>query len=72
MKSSGELMIDTTLFAQSLPGGGGELGATVADYGGREAEDGNPMNQESLPYSLGGDVGDGNCHREPGRAVNDS
>ena len=30
------------------------------------------MNQESPPYSLSGNVGDGNCHREPGRAVNDS
>ena len=38
MKSSGELVFDATFFAQGLPGGGGELGATVADNGGREAK----------------------------------
>ena len=43
MERCGELMFDPTLFAQSLPGGGGELRASVADDGGRETKDGNPV-----------------------------
>ena len=39
MKCRGELMFNPTLFAQSLPGRGGELRAPVADDGGRKSED---------------------------------
>ena len=52
MECSGKLMLDTALFAQGLPGGGGELCASVADDGGREPEDRNPLTEQGPPYCL--------------------
>ena len=69
MECGGELVVDATLFAQGLPGGGGELTAPIRDDGGGKTEDRNPVVEQGFPHGLGGDLRDWHGHRVPRGAI---